>query len=193
MSLVGVLGGDAVEASGGTFTFSDANAGTGKTVAVGGVGLTGSDASNYSVVVPGSVVASILRRAITVTADAKSKREGQADPVLTYAVTGGGLVAGDTLTGALAREAGETPGDYAITQGGLAATANYQLTFVGNTLTIEVAPVGAPETPIVEAARQLVGFLTQYAPAAGDSQALVVIDERACEGVEGEKSEGCGA
>ena len=62
----------------------------------------------------------ITPRPITVTADAKTKVSGEADPELTYEITSGELVAnGDAFTGALTRDPGETVGTYAITQGTL--------------------------------------------------------------------------
>ena len=53
------------------------------------------------------------------------------------------LVNGDTLTGALATTATTTSnvGAYGITQGTLAASANYALTYTGNTLTVTAAPL----------------------------------------------------
>ncbi len=72
---------------------------------------------------------------LTVTADPQNKRYGQADPALTYQITSGGLVNGDSLSGALSREAGENPGTYVILQGTL-ANPNYALTYVGSYLTI---------------------------------------------------------
>jgi hypothetical protein len=53
-------------------------------------------------------------------------------------VGGQGLVNGDTLSGALATSATITSnvGAYAITQGSLAPSNNYVLTYVGATLTI---------------------------------------------------------
>ena len=47
----------------------------------------------------------VAQRAITVTADAKSRAYGDANPALTYQVGGSGLVNGDTLSGALATSA----------------------------------------------------------------------------------------
>jgi hypothetical protein len=73
---------------------------------------------------------------VTVTADAKTKTYGEADPALTYQVTSGSLAFSDSFSGALARDAGETVGSYAITQGTLALTTNYTLAFVGADLTI---------------------------------------------------------
>ena len=70
----------------------------------------------------------ISAKPITVTADAKSKVYGDADPALTSQITAGSLVGGDTLGGSLTRVAGENVGSYAIQQGTLAASANYNLT-----------------------------------------------------------------
>ncbi len=75
-------------------------------------------------------------RAITVTADPKTKTYGDADPALTYQVTSGSLVAGDSISGALTRAAGNSVGTYAIQQGTLTAGDNYAVTFVGANLTI---------------------------------------------------------
>ena len=69
-------------------------------------------------------------RAITVTADDQSKTYGDADPALTYQITTGSLVGSDSFTGAISRVAGENVGTYAIEQGTLALSSNYNLTFV---------------------------------------------------------------
>src|SRR5678815_3812486 len=79
---------------------------------------------------------SITARAITVTADPKTKTYGGADPALTYQVTTGTLVAGDSFNGSLSRVAGEDVGSYAIQQGSLALSGNYTLSFVGANLSI---------------------------------------------------------
>lgn len=78
---------------------------------------------------------------ITITANDLTKYEGAADPTLTYTITSGSLLDGDSLTGSLTREAGEALGSYAITQGTLAAPDRYAVTFVSGTLTIEAVPV----------------------------------------------------
>ena len=72
---------------------------------------------------------------MTVTADAQSRIYGAANSTLTYVSSG--LVNGDTLSGLLATTATTTSnvGAYAITQGTLAASANYALTYVGANLT----------------------------------------------------------
>ena len=73
---------------------------------------------------------------ITITADAKTKVYGDTDPTLTYQITSGSLVNGDSLSGALTRDAGETVGTYAIHQGTLAAGSNYTVTYVSHNLSI---------------------------------------------------------
>ncbi|WP_337182396.1 MBG domain-containing protein [Shinella sp.] len=77
----------------------------------------------------------IARRAITVAADAQTKTYGDANPTLTYTVSG--LVSGDALSGALTTSAGRYSdvGSYAIDQGTL-ANGNYAITYTGADLTI---------------------------------------------------------
>ncbi|MGH6744334.1 MBG domain-containing protein [Novosphingobium sp.] len=78
----------------------------------------------------------VTPRSLTVTADALSRIYGNANPALTYTV--GGLVNGDTLTGALATSASATSnvGTYSITQGTLSADSNYAVTYIGANLTV---------------------------------------------------------
>ena len=68
----------------------------------------------------------ISARDITVTADDKGKTYGDADPALTYQITSGSLVGGDTFSGTLSREAGENVGTYDIQQGTLALSGQLQ-------------------------------------------------------------------
>src|SRR2546425_2542091 len=81
----------------------------------------------------------ITARPITVTADAKTKMYGDAEPALTYQITSGSLAFSDAFTGALTRLTGENVGTYAIQQGTLALSSNYTLTFVGANLMITPA------------------------------------------------------
>lgn len=78
----------------------------------------------------------IDNRPITVTADPHSKEIGTPDPGLTFRVTRGQLVPGDSFTGSIARPAGETAGIYPIGQGSLYINENYELAFVGSTFSI---------------------------------------------------------
>ncbi len=112
--------------------FTDANVGIGKTVSVTGITASGSAGGNYSPDTTASATADITPRPVAVTADDKVKALGAADPTLTH---NNPLLNGDTFSGALARDAGEAMGTYAITQGTLLAP-NYAITFVPGALTI---------------------------------------------------------
>src|SRR4029453_10125934 len=90
---------------------------------------------NYNLTFVGANL-TLTARPVTVTADARTKVYGDADPALTYQVTSGSLVGEDVFTGGLSRDAGENVGTYAIHQGTLTLGTNYNLTFVGANLTI---------------------------------------------------------
>ncbi|MBP3447896.1 MAG: leucine-rich repeat protein [Clostridia bacterium] len=77
----------------------------------------------------------VKKVAITVTADAKSKRIGTDDPELTYTYTGT-LIGTDAFTGELSRKPGEEIGTYDILQGTLALSDNYNITY--NKATFEI-------------------------------------------------------
>jgi hypothetical protein len=102
--------------------------------------FTPTDTDNYNNA-SADVKINVLPRAVAVTADAKSKTYGDADPALTYQITSGSLVTGDSFTGTLTRAAGEPVGTYAINQGTLALNSNYTLSFTGANLTITPAPL----------------------------------------------------
>jgi hypothetical protein len=96
--------------------------------------------ANYAITFAGNSFG-ITQRPITVTANAgQNKVYGDADPAFTYAVTAGNLVGPDTLSGALARTAGENVGAYAINQGTLANT-NYGITFAPDNFAITQRPI----------------------------------------------------
>src|SRR5690606_18352734 len=63
---------------------------------------------------------------------------GADDPALTYTFTPE-LIGDDAFTGGLDREEGEDVGDYAITQGNLSLSDNYEITFEEGTLAITPA------------------------------------------------------
>jgi MBG domain (YGX type)/Bacterial Ig-like domain (group 3) len=77
-------------------------------------------------------------RAITITADAKTKIYGATDPTLTYAITTGSLLLGDALTGTLTRASGSDVGTYQIQQGTLTTSNNpkYAITYASANLSI---------------------------------------------------------
>ncbi|PWR17531.1 MBG-2 domain-containing protein, partial [Zavarzinia compransoris] len=103
-------------------------------ITLGGVSAGG----NYTVSLSGSPSFRVVPVALTVTAVAEIRGYGDANPALSYAITGGALVSGDALTGALGTAATTVSGvgRYAIEQGSLAASANYSLVYVGADLTV---------------------------------------------------------
>jgi hypothetical protein len=102
--------------------------------------------ANPNYVITGSVAGlwTVDRAALTVTANPQSRLVTELDPLLTYRITAGQLFNGDAFSGTLAREGGDTPGNYAITQGSLAASDNYALSFVGSTFEIRALPSDGP-------------------------------------------------
>ena len=98
---------------------------------------------NYNLTFTPGTTFAVTQRPITVTANAgQSKVYGNADPVFAYAIGGLGLAFSDTLSGALARTAGENVGSYAIGQGTIAASSNYTLTFTpGTTFAVTPRPI----------------------------------------------------
>jgi hypothetical protein len=82
---------------------------------------------------------SISKKTINVTADAKTIVAGSANVALTY--TADSLYGDDTFNGALARDAGDTPGQYDITIGTLTAGDNYSIVFNDAIYTIKNASI----------------------------------------------------
>ncbi|WP_212648732.1 MBG domain-containing protein [Pseudomonas aeruginosa] len=106
----------------------------------GGLAL---NSGNYDLSYQGNNL-TITKALLNVIADAKTKVYGDADPSLTYQVSGlkNGDSAGQVLAGGLGRVGGEAVGQYDILQGGLALTSgNYQLNYQGNLLSILPLPV----------------------------------------------------
>ncbi|MBI2828240.1 MAG: Ig-like domain repeat protein, partial [Acidobacteria bacterium] len=142
-SFAGFVNGETLETSGITGAPSLTATAT-QTSAVGSYTIAAAQGSlaadNYSFAfVDGTLVVSA--RKVTVTADAQAMVYGEADPALTYEITDGSLVAGDSFSGALSRAPGSTIGTYAITQGTLALGTNYELSFVGANLTLTARKV----------------------------------------------------
>ena len=101
----------------------------------------------------------INTRPIQITPYARTKVYGENDPT---ALSGGlnsgyyisgtyGLAYTDTFSGSLSRTAGENVGDYAISQGTVALSSNYELSFVsGNKLTITKRPIRLAATDVTK-------------------------------------------
>lgn len=81
----------------------------------------------------------IVKNRISITAENSEKTYGEADPVLTYVVSG--LLDGDKLTGSLERVQGENVGTYAIKLGTLSNENYYIENFVEANLVINKAPI----------------------------------------------------
>ena len=112
-------------------------------------------------------------RLVTATADPQVKTYADLDPVYTYQVTQGSLVFSDTFTGTLTRDPGENAGQYAILQGTLELPVDYDLSYVGDYLTITPA----------ETVCEVTGYAVTY-----DGNAYTA--EGTCTGVMGEPLEG---
>ena len=128
----GLVNGDTLSGALATSATTASNVGT-YGITQGTLAASGNYALNYA-----GANLTVTQRALTVTADAKSRAYGDANPALTYQVSGSGLVNGDTLSGALATSAtaASNVGTYGIKQGTLAASGNYALNYTGNNLTV---------------------------------------------------------
>ncbi|UVK50888.1 filamentous hemagglutinin N-terminal domain-containing protein [Mesorhizobium sp. AR02] len=177
------------------YTFSDLGSGTalvgaldrasGENVGIYAVSqgtITNTANANYDITYAGADF-TIGKRSITVVADAQSRLQGSTNPPLTYTIGGLGLVGSDTLAGSLSTDAttASAPGTYAIEQGSLAASANYDLTYVGADLVVQpssAAPSADTASVVAYSAASHGGgqpvpvFFTGQ-PAAGETQALV--------------------
>ncbi|WP_408602318.1 YDG domain-containing protein [Pseudomonas sp. PLMAX] len=149
------ISGDLLQANYGSSTFSDKNAGTGKTVTVGGITLSGSDADNYTVSTTATAQADITKANLVIKADNASKVEGSADGDLGWNIQSGNLFGDDSIDGTLARDSGEAAGLYDINQGDLTAGSNYVLSVVPGIfeITEKVKPpviVDPIEPPVID-------------------------------------------
>jgi autotransporter-associated beta strand protein len=92
------VAGDTVTESYTSAYFADKNAGTGKPVAVEGIGISGADAGNYSLAsTTANTTANITPAALTVTAQPDSKvYDGTTNSAATPTITSGSIQTGDT-------------------------------------------------------------------------------------------------
>ena len=119
--MAGVRGAYLGDAFAGSATLSSDGAATTAQVQAGGYAIK-ADVSGlmapagYKIVTANDGVLTVGRRAITVTADGKSRAYGDANPALTYQVTAGLRVNGDGFTGGLSTAAtgASNVGSYAI-------------------------------------------------------------------------------
>lgn len=140
-SVSGILtGDDAILNKPTSGTYDTKQAGTGKQVTVSGLQLQGTKATNYALAstTASASIGSILQKAVTITADNKTKTYGDANPTLT--VTYDGLVTGElTLPGVTASTGAVTTsgaGEYEIAVAANAHT-NYAITYKPGKLTVQ--------------------------------------------------------
>jgi len=189
-SLVGKLLGDTVNLSGSPVaTFADANVAPGKPVTVIGYTLSGLDAGNYALSQPSGLTANITAKDLTITADNKSKVVGNPDPVFTF--TPSGLVGSDSFITAPICDvpaAHTLPGTYDIVCSGGDAGANYTISNVNGTLTVNAVNNGPTDIALSPTsvdenrpAGTIVGALSTSDPDAGDIFTYsLVYDVAAC-------------
>ena len=100
--------------------------------------------ANHKDVAASSIKVTIARKAVTVTADDKSKVYGEDEPELTATVVG--LIGEDKIEYTISRAEGEDVGEYDITVTGDANQGNYSVTYTAGKFTITAAD-GAVTAP----------------------------------------------
>jgi filamentous hemagglutinin family protein len=158
--LGGVIAGDSILLSQ-SGSFSDKNAGTGKTVTYTN-GLNGGDAGNYLLASnSGTSTADITPAALTVTANNDSRRVGGGAYSGGNGVSYNGLVNGESssvLGGSLvyggSAQGASQAGRYNISASGL-SSGNYNLTYVDGTLLINAVPVPTVSPALAQAQQGL--------------------------------------
>jgi filamentous hemagglutinin family protein len=148
LSVAGGVNGETLSLTAGTATAASANVGSASAALAGlALSVAGGNALASNYLLPSTGILTVTPAAAAVAADPQSRAYGAANPTLTYVATG--LVNGDTLTGVLATTAAATSnvGLYAITQGTLAASANYALSYTGANLTVTAAALSVGADP----------------------------------------------
>ena len=145
--LAGVVGADDVSYTGGTATFDNKNAGTGKTVSGTGFTLTGADAGNYTANSSANTTADITPLAIigSISADNKVYDNNNSATISTRTLTG--VVLGDdvTYTGGTATFDNESVGTgKTVTAVGLSLTGLDAVNYTVNTTANTTADINSP-------------------------------------------------
>jgi gliding motility-associated-like protein len=122
-------------------------------VAPGTATITASQAgdANYLAASDATQTLTVNKALVTITANAASKAYGDADPAFTYSITSGALVGSDAFTGALTRDAGVNAGTYNITQGTVALSTKYTLSFVAGVFTVNKRAITLQPAPATKA------------------------------------------
>lgn len=114
----------------------------------------------------------IGQKALTITAAAKNKDFGDADPSFTYTITSGSLIGSDTVTGTMSRASGEALGTYLIIRNTLTPGDNYSVTYVSANLTINakvITVTAAPKSKVFGASDPALTYTHTPALLAGDT------------------------
>jgi len=147
-SVAGVFADTAAAAYSGAPSLTSGGSGTNASVAGSPYAITAAagtllsiDGYAFAYASPGNLTVST--EPLPITATAVSRVYGATNPTLTYTIGGAGLAPGDSLTGLLAdaATAASNVGAYAITQGSLAASPDYALTFTSANLNVTPAAV----------------------------------------------------
>ncbi|WP_258001196.1 YDG domain-containing protein [Janthinobacterium sp. ROICE36] len=136
------IGNDQLSIASNGASFSDKNAGVGKTVTVAGISLSGTDAGNYVVNTSASTTATISPAALTVKVDNAEKDQGRTNPDFSAGYSG--LLGGDTvaaevsgnLTFSTPATTASVAGNYLVSASGQASN-NYALNYVEGVLKIK--------------------------------------------------------
>ncbi|MDI3297484.1 YDG domain-containing protein [Janthinobacterium tructae] len=136
------IGNDQLSIASNGASFSDKNAGAGKTVTVAGISLSGTDAGNYVVNTSASTTATISQAALTVKVDNSEKDQGRVNPDFSAGYSG--LLGGDTVAAEVSGNlAFSTPattasaaGNYLVSASGQASN-NYALNYVEGVLKVK--------------------------------------------------------
>ncbi len=144
------VAGDVLSDSYAAAAFADKNVGTGKTVNVSGLVISGTDAGNYALAsTAATATANITRTTLTVTADSLSRPYGAANPALTASFTGfvggetlatSGVTGSPSLTTTAIAGSPVSGGPYPIVAAlGSLSAVNYSFSFGNGTLTVAQA------------------------------------------------------
>ncbi len=161
VSYAGLVNGETSAVLGGTLSYSGTSQGA---IAAGSYVITpgGLISDNYAISYVNSTL-TVSQLDVTVSADVQTKVYGTADPLLTYQVSPV-LVSGDSFSGGLTRAAGEAVGSYAIGQGSLTLSSDYQLVYAGANLTVTPASLTVTATNMSKVFGQTLGFAgTEFA------------------------------
>uniref|UniRef100_Q3ARQ8 Filamentous hemagglutinin-like protein n=1 Tax=Chlorobium chlorochromatii (strain CaD3) TaxID=340177 RepID=Q3ARQ8_CHLCH len=151
-TLTGILTGDrvALNSAGSSAAFADKNVGTGKTVTVSGLTLSGLDNGNYRIV-PQTTTASITQKSLNVTAPSNVTKVYDGTVAAPGVATVTGLAIGDVVAGTATIEYADkmagsnkvvNPLSVTILDGfDMIMTNNYAITYVGDHGTITQAPL----------------------------------------------------